>query len=275
MSHFIPVPSRPGTALADRTVGELVAERPGRSRLFQQAGIDFCCQGGRTLRQSCERNGVSLDLITRQLAAEQSVPVPPGIHPARLAPAALVDHLVARHHAYLWRELPRLLAMARRVAEVHGGHTPALLELETVFDGLQEELTVHLMREEQVLFPAIRELVAGGPPLPIEGPLDCLTHEHEAVGQALGRLRTLSYGFQAPPDACNTYRALFAGLLELEADLHEHIHLENAVLFPAAVRLVAERRADESGPADQASAAARPSSSRSKRPTPAGQPQAA
>jgi regulator of cell morphogenesis and NO signaling len=235
MSHVPNVFSPPGTPLPDRTVGELVAERPGRSRVFQSFQIDFCCQGGRTLREACKRKGVALDAVVEQLEAEQASPPATGRNPADLPPAELVDHILGTHHEYLRGELPRLHAMAERVARVHGGHTPALVEVFNVFRGLAEELTAHMMKEEKVLFPAIVELTRGASAtVALEGPLACMIHEHDDAGAALERLRELTRGVQPPPEACHTYRALFAGLADLEEDLHTHIHLENAVLFPQA-----------------------------------------
>lgn len=236
MSHHSNVFSPPGTPLPDRTVGELVAERPGRSRVFQSFQIDFCCQGGRTLREACERRRVALDAVVEQLEAEQAVPLATGRNPAELPPAELVDHILRTHHEYLWNELPRLHTMAERVAKVHGGHTPSLVEVFNVFCGLAEDLSAHMMKEEKILFPAIAELTQGGAsePVALDGPLSCMLHEHEDAGAGLARLRELTRGFQPPPEACNTYRALFAGLADLEEDLHTHIHLENAVLFPQA-----------------------------------------
>jgi regulator of cell morphogenesis and NO signaling len=128
--------------------------------------------------------------------------------------------------------------MAERVAQVHGGHTPALIELFDVFWGLEEELSTHIMKEERVLFPFISALSRGeAVPVPLDGPVGCMIHEHEDAGAALSKLRELSNHFQPPIDACNAYRALFAGLSELEKDLHTHIHLENSVLFPQAIAL--------------------------------------
>ena len=125
--------------------------------------------------------------------------------------------------------------MAARVAQVHGGHTPSLVEVYEVFSGMAAELAEHMMKEEQVLFPAISTMVLGeSAPMPLDGPIACMLHEHDDAGEALARLRELTNGFTPPPEACNTYRALFAGLAELEEDLHVHIHLENSVLFPAA-----------------------------------------
>ncbi len=234
MSHHPNVFSPAGTPFLERTVGELVAERPGRSRVFQAFNIDFCCQGGRTLRQACERKGVACDTVVEQLEAELSDKSAPAQNPAELPPRELAAYIVETHHGFLRRELPRLHAMSERVAHVHGGHTPSLVELFHVFTWLEAELTSHMMKEEQVLFPAIVALSQGGPsPGPLNGPIACMIHEHEEVGAALARLSELSHGFQPPADACNTYRALFAGLHDLEEDVHRHIHLENAVLFPA------------------------------------------
>ncbi len=159
-------------------------------------------------------------------------------NPAELPPHELAVYIVEKHHRFLYRELPRLHAMAERVAHVHGGHTPSLIELFDVFTSIEEELASHMAKEEQVLFPAVIALSRGETvSASLDGPIECMIHEHEQVGEYLGRLRELSDGFQPPADACNTYRALFAGLRDLEEDVHRHIHLENAVLFPAAEAL--------------------------------------
>lgn len=241
MSHIPNVFSPPGTPLIDRTVGELVAERPGRSRVFQAFGIDFCCQGGRTLGEACERREIAAEAVIVELEAEaagQSDGLP---NPAELPVRELCDYIVETHHGLLRRELPRLHAMAQRVAQVHGGHTPALVEVADVFAAMAEELDSHMMKEEQILFPAIAYLTCGeGPPMPLDGPIACMLQEHDDAGQALLRMRELTNGFQPPVDACNTYRALFAGLIELETDLHRHIHLENAVVFPQARAMAAQ-----------------------------------
>lgn len=221
-------------------MGELVAERPGRSRIFQALNIDFCCQGSRTLREACQRRGVAADVAVEQLEAELSDQSAPLENPAELPPAELAAYIVDTHHSFLRRELPRLHAMAERVAQVHGSHTPALVEMFRVFVGMEAELAEHMMKEEQILFPAIVTMSRGeSVPRDLDGPIQCMLHEHEDVGAALARLRTLSQGFHPPADACNTYRALFAGLHDLEEDVHRHVHLENAVLFPAAEAMAA------------------------------------
>lgn len=239
MSHRITVFSPANTPLPDRTVGELVAERPGRSRVFQAHQIDFCCQGGRTLRDACQSRGLDVQTVIAELDVEQAAPSIPAINPADLPPAKLAEYIVETHHEFLRRELPRLHTMAQRVAKVHGGHTPSLVELFEVFVGLEEELGTHLMKEERILFPAIANLAANeAAPGLLDGPIACMLHEHDDAGNALKRLRELSTDYQPPAGACNTYRALFAGLNDLEVDLHRHIHLENSVLFPRAQSLV-------------------------------------
>jgi regulator of cell morphogenesis and NO signaling len=217
-----------------------VAGEPGRSRVFQAFQIDFCCQGGRTLREACERKGVSLDAVLGQLEALRPASAEAHANPADLPPHELADYIVETHHAFLRREFPRLHAMSERVAHVHGGHTPSLVEVFQVYCGLEAELISHMAKEEQILFPAVSAMSRGeSAPAGLDGPIACMIHEHDDAGKALGRLHELTGGYRPPADACNTYRALFAGLADLEEDLHRHIHLENTVLFPAAAKMAA------------------------------------
>lgn len=238
MSHTATVFTPAGTPIADRTVGEIVAENPSQARVFQAFGIDFCCQGGRTLNEACVLKGLAVDAVIEQLEATSAKNTGPQENPALLPPVELIQHIVDTHHAYLRSELPRLQAMAERVAKVHGGHTPSLVEVYRIHCCMAEELAAHMMKEEEALFPAIRNLCAGGDGvMPLDGPVACMLQEHNDAGEALASLRELTNGFSPPAEACNTYRALFAGLAELEEDLHRHIHLENSVLFPAALSL--------------------------------------
>jgi regulator of cell morphogenesis and NO signaling len=238
MSHTATVFTPAGTPLPDRTVGEIVAENPSQARVFQAFGIDFCCQGGRTLREACTLKGIGLESVIEQLETAGAEKTAPENNPALLPPVELIQHIVDKHHAYLRAELPRIDAMSERVAKVHGGHTPSLVEVFHIFRAMAEELEGHMMKEEQILFPAIQTLCAGGASvMPLDGPVACMLQEHDDAGEALARMRELTHGFTPPPEACNTYRALFAGLAELEEDLHRHIHLENAVLFPQALAM--------------------------------------
>jgi len=234
-----------GTPLADRSVGEIVSENPSLSRVFQSYQLDFCCQGAKTLRQACEGKNLSLEEVSEALEKAVTSGGEPESNPALLAPSALVDYIVETHHGYLRQELPRVHAMAERVAQVHGPRNTSLVQIYEVFSSLFLELDSHMRKEEEILFPTIKAIFSDPPadpvfPGPIEHPVDQMMHEHEEAGQALARLRELTQNFEPPADACNTYRALFAGLKDLEEDTHRHIHLENSVLFPAAVKRFVE-----------------------------------
>ena len=163
MSHIPNHFSAPGTPIIHRTVGELVAERPGRSRVFQAYGIDFCCQGARTLAEACDRKGIAVDTVVDELEAEALEKSEPTENPAALPVHELCNYIVDTHHGFLRRELPRLQAMAQRVAHVHGGHTPSLVEVFEVYMAMAEELGSHMLKEEQILFPAVEALSHGEP----------------------------------------------------------------------------------------------------------------
>jgi regulator of cell morphogenesis and NO signaling len=235
MEHAETIISSSVTPLFERTVGELVAERPGRSRIFQALGIDFCCRGKQILREACAFKGVPLEDVLSKLTLEFQGSHKGAPNPAKLSTENLIAHIILHHHDFLRKELPRLHAMAEKVAQVHGEANHRLWEVYEVFCALEAELLPHLLEEEEILFPAVlrAEREKSGE-ISLDGPIDCLEHEHEEAGEQLRELRTLTNNFCPPADACNTYRALFAGLEELEKDLHLHIHLENSVLFPRA-----------------------------------------
>lgn len=239
MSHTPNTPSAPGTALADQTVGEIVAANPNLSRVFQAHDIGFCCQGKLTLRKACERNKVDLDAMMAALEAE-AAGVPASLeNPAELSLSELADHIVETHHGFLRRELPRIHAMAERVAHVHGRHTPTLVEVCEVFTEMGQELASHTQKEEQILFPAIRKIDTEAATTDLSAPVARMMDEHESTTAVITRLRELTNSYQPPADACNTYRALFAGLADFETDMARHIHLENDVLFPRALERIA------------------------------------
>lgn len=199
------------------------------------------------MREACGRRGVPLEEMLRELEAEEAAESgAEGGDVEALAPVDLIRHIVGRHHRYLRDELPRLQMMARRVAHVHGEHTPSLLQVHLVMDALAEELEAHMAKEEQVLFPAIEAMADGrSEPLQLDGPIICMMQDHADATHSLERLAELTNAFSPPPDACNTYRALFGGLADLNTDLRRHIHLENEVLFPAARDLMAGRAVGE------------------------------
>ena len=231
-------------------VAEIATQNPATIRVFQQFGIDFCCGGKRPLGEVCAEKQMTFGVLRSAL---ESVGQPSGeLPPADTKMTELIRFIVDKYHADLRTELPRLGQMAAKVLDVHGMKHPEVLPaLAATFRGLREELESHMMKEERVLFPYIAQLEAmeaAGRSLPaspfgsIQAPIGMMEHEHESAGQALARLRELTGGYVPPEGACNTFRGLYHGLSELETALHEHIHLENNVLFPRAARLERELR---------------------------------
>lgn len=233
MRHKASVYAPAGTPLPDRTVGEVVAERPSLARIFQVFGIDFCCHGGRTLREACAIKGVAIESVLEQLEAGYAEKEESETNPALLTPVELMKHIVGTYHAYLRKELPRLLAMSECVSMIHGGRTGSLKEVYWLYCEMVDDLTVHLNKEEQILFPAIEALYSGeNAAMSLDDSVADMLAEHDDEGDTLAWIRILTNNFTAPPDACKIYRAFFAGLAELEEKLHRQIHLENSVLFP-------------------------------------------
>ena len=232
----------------DRTVGELVVERPANSRIFEEYGIDYCCGGKQSLSEACAKNGIAADEILRRLdEADTAGSQEDATDYASMGLDDLVEHIVSTHHAYLLRELPRLEKMSKKVAKVHGDKDDRLGELEGVVRTLAEELGTHMMKEERVLFPIICQL-AQTDSLPdahfgaIANPIRAMEADHEIAGNALESMQRLTDDYTPPDWACNTYRALLDGLHDLELDLHQHIHKENNILFPKALELEKCRR---------------------------------
>jgi regulator of cell morphogenesis and NO signaling len=228
------------------TVGEVVARHPSLSRLFEEAGVDYCCGGKKTLHEVCWEKGFDPQAFLVKLERSASTPnEEPLVDAAAMSLTELADHIEQTHHEYLRGELPRLDALTEKVASVHGTIDARLLQLRQTFHGFAGELASHMMKEEQILFPMIRRLEASNT-LPafhcgtIANPIRQMESEHHDAGAALERMRTLTDGY-APPDwACNTYRAMLDALAHLERDMHQHIHKEDHVLYPQALRLEGE-----------------------------------
>lgn len=214
---------------AESRVGEIAAHHPLATRVFARHGIDFCCGGGVPLRQACDRRNLSPDRLIGEMREEIAGTAPEGEDWLQAPLPGLVDHIVTTYHGSLREELPRLEAMARKVARVHEDRDPErrLPAILATLLALKGELEDHMEREEQVLFPLL--LQGGG-----EAPVEPFVDDHTAAGESLARLRELTDEYRPPADACNTWRALWAGLEALERATHQHIHLENNVLFPRA-----------------------------------------
>jgi regulator of cell morphogenesis and NO signaling len=217
---------------SDSIVGQLAAEHPLATRVFHRHGIDFCCDGGRKLQEACAAQGVDTGMVLEEIRKELSNTTIPEERWGQAPLEDLVQHILVAYHGPLKEELPRLESVARLVLEVHGDKDPETLsEVVEVFAGLKAELSQHMVKEEQILFPMIEQ----GQGAMAGGPVSVMKQEHDSAGAALRRLRELTKDYQVPPGACNTWRALWHGLAALEESLHQHIHLENNILFPRAL----------------------------------------
>jgi len=228
----------------ESTVGELVAKHYQSADVFSRYGIDFCCGGKKTLATACSEKSVAFEALAQDLqTAWQTQGLPSG-NAATWAPDFLAEYIVQTHHRYLREALPFLVHYTAKIAQVHGSRRPELKIVEKQMLLLAEELVAHMAKEEQILFPYIKTLVAvqrengpvGHPPFgTVENPIRMMEHEHEYAGAILENLRELTADFTPPEGACASYQVTFAKLNELYQDLRWHIHLENNILFPKAL----------------------------------------
>jgi len=216
------------TQLLDRTIGSIACEIPGATRVFHQYKLDFCCGGGKSLREALERRKVQdaepvLEALSTLADMSHSE-----YKDWRDVPAdTLIDHILHRYHDVHRQQLPELIRLARRVEQVHGDRQTCPRGLADHLADMQQELESHMMKEEQVLFPMLRRIS----PAEVPAPISMMRFEHDQHGEALARLEALTNDITPPADACNTWRALYAGLHQLREDLMQHIHLENNILF--------------------------------------------
>ena len=214
------------------TVGQLAAEHPLATRVFHRHGIDFCCGGGKPLGEACADVGADTDAVLAEIHRELDRTTVPEDRWDEAPLSDLIDHILAEFHRPLSEELRRLGAMVEKVHRVHGDKDPERFsELRSVYTELAHELEQHMAKEEQILFPMIRD----GRGAMTGSPVAVMEQEHDAAGAALKRLRELTNNYEAPEEACTTWRALWHGLEVLEETLHQHIHLENNILFPRAL----------------------------------------
>ncbi len=209
---------------ADQTVAEIATRLPGATEVFRAHRIDFCCGGARPLAEAAAERAVSLAQIEAELERlDAGAP--------RAAPDdtdALIEHILSRYHETHRRELPELVRLAARVEARHVGHASVPIGLQAALEELSGALDEHMAKEEQILFPMMRH---GGHPM-ITAPISRMRFEHDEHGERLANLESLTGDLQLPEDACPTWRALYAGLRKLIDDVHEHVHLENNILFP-------------------------------------------
>ncbi len=213
-------------------VGDIAVEQPSATRSFYRFGIDFCCGGGKSISSVCAKKGIDVAEVLRDIELQKSgIQEAPNTWNAASLPA-IIAHIISQYHEPLRTELPRLGEMLDKVQRVHGHVDPERFDrLQAVYNTLVEELLAHMGEEERVLFPLIMQ----GSGATATETIAALEGEHEAAGDALRTLRELTDDYTPPSYACNTWRALWAGLADLESTMHQHVHLENNILFPRAM----------------------------------------
>ena len=237
---------------ANQTVRSIAIDHPASTRVFERFGIDYCCGGQRSLEDACGRAKAPLDQVMHALEELQASETPAAEQSwTQSSLAELTAHIVERHHRYIRDEAPRIERLLKTVVDRHEKAHPELNEIQETFAALSSELFAHMLKEERVLFPFLDEMESaarcgGGTPYAcfdsVRTPISRLLDDHDDAGALTARIHDLSAGYRAPEGSCPTYRGLYHALEEFERDLHQHIHLENNILFPRAVEIERSRQ---------------------------------
>jgi regulator of cell morphogenesis and NO signaling len=230
-------------------VRDIAVADPGAKKVLEDAGVDYCCGGEKSLHEACMHAGVSAEEILQRLQENRKQAGPADLNWTSASLADLTKHIVEKHHKYVRGAVPRVSALLAKVKGKHGENHPELAGIEEQFFDLGQEMYAHMQKEEQILFPYIERLERAKegkdrlePPFfqTVRNPVHMMMQEHDSAGEALKTIRKLSSGYRVPADACESYREVYRSLEEFEADLHTHVHLENNILFPQAVELEAK-----------------------------------
>lgn len=236
-------------AKTGETVGQIAAKDIRKAEVFKKYGIDFCCGGKKSLKQACEEKGIDLAAVESALQNVNEVKVSENFD--RWSPDFLADYIFNKHHQYYYDEAPVIAELLTKVVDHHGERYPELQEVYQLFVTLAQELNAHFAKEEKVLFPFIKELVRAKQignseelrnQFSIAGPVQMMEADHDAAGGILAQLSEVTNAYNAPEGACNSFKFLYSKLKDLEDDLHQHIHLENNILFSKALALEKELR---------------------------------
>jgi regulator of cell morphogenesis and NO signaling len=224
--------------MKEKTVGEIVSDDIRTATVFKKHGLDFCCGGGEKLETACQKKGADLEAIVADLELVLSDEKSSDDFQA-MPLNKLVDHIFNTHHQFIYENGPVTAEFINKVARVHGERHPETVEVAKLFNDLMQDLHQHMMKEERILFPYIKQMVqdsfSNG--AFVNGPISVMMAEHDTAGEILKKMNALTSGYEPPVDGCNTYRAAYANIQALEEDIHMHIHLENNILFPKALEL--------------------------------------
>jgi len=234
--------------LIGKTLAEIMIDNVRSAIVFEEFGLDFCCKGNRSLKSACEDKNIDMQKLVNELAnISDTSSATQNVTDWQLD--FLVDYIINNHHQFVRRMIPIISLHSDKVASVHGQNHPETIEIADLFLAVREELEGHMMKEERILFPQIKQMVLNQrdnsqffpPPFgTIQNPIRMMELEHTSAGDAMNQIRELSKNYSHPEDACNTFKALYSELKEFEEDLHKHIHLENNILFPKSIILESE-----------------------------------
>ena len=239
--------SKKTTGENDETLGEIATKDLRKAEVFKKYGLDFCCGGKKTVKEACMEKGIDVTKIEHELQqADKNVTSARPLPYNEWSLDFLIDYITNMHHSYVRKTLPDLVAYAHKVAGVHGDQHPELCNIRDLVNEINTELSMHMVKEEKVLFPYIKELVLAEKNLhahpaahfgTVQNPINMMEMEHELVGKNLEEIRVLSHDYFLPADACASYGLLYKILEDFENDLHIHVHLENNILFPKALAM--------------------------------------
>lgn len=226
----------------DTTLGNFVATYPKTRKVFEEFGLDYCCGGNKDIEIAAKEKNIDLNELISSLksAIEEASEKDETKVWKNESLTDIINHIESKHHTFMWKELPRVDKLLDKVVQVHGAkHGNFLVSLSNIFKELKKDLEKHLKDEEDLLFPYVKELEASinaGQPYKdkerFKDIVESLCTEHDEAGEALSQIRNLTSNFVTPKDACTSFKSLYESLLAIEDDLHEHVHLENTVLFP-------------------------------------------
>lgn len=218
--------------LRNKTIAEIVTNDISTASVFKKYKLDFCCGGGKTVENACEKANINVDDVVNDLLNNKSRSDAPNLNFKDWSAEFLADYIVYVHHTYVKQNLAIISEFADKVANVHGQHEPKTIEIAQLFSNISSELTSHMGKEEFILFPAIKAKADNHNFDLDEKTMSLINDEHEEVGTMIKKIQELSSNFTPPDWACNTFKALYFKLEEFTNDLYQHIHLENNILFP-------------------------------------------